>query len=172
MTDSLTQARSSATRAVENAAASGTDSAAARINTTADDVRNVSTSLSDQGMDTAAQLATRAADLTQRAADYLRDSTPQQILEDVEDMGRRQPWAMLVGGLVVGFAASRFVRASTAHRGTPAPARLADSSPAADYHEPMAPAQADDGLAWGPGYDAPAPQVPPSYIQPDTHVQR
>jgi hypothetical protein len=34
----------------------------------------------------------------------------------VEDFGRRQPWAVIAGGLALGFAASRFLKASSSRR--------------------------------------------------------
>ena len=43
-------------------------------------------------------------------------ATRDRILGDVEDFGRRQPWAVIAGGVAVGFAASRFLKASSTRR--------------------------------------------------------
>ena len=47
---------------------------------------------------------------------YLKDADADRILHDVEDLGRRQPWAVIAGGLAVGFMASRFLKASSSER--------------------------------------------------------
>jgi hypothetical protein len=49
-------------------------------------------------------------------AGYLRTSDGDRLLRDVEDFGRRNPWAIIAGGVFLGFAASRFVRSSSALR--------------------------------------------------------
>ena len=40
-----------------------------------------------------------------------KNSDGDKILHDIEDFGRRQPTAVLVGGLALGFLASRFLKA-------------------------------------------------------------
>jgi hypothetical protein len=47
---------------------------------------------------------------------YLERSDGDTILRDAEDFGRRQPWAVMLGGLAVGFAASRVLKASSQQR--------------------------------------------------------
>jgi hypothetical protein len=47
---------------------------------------------------------------------YLREKDSHALLADVEDFSRRQPWAIAAGGLALGFAASRFVKASSSQR--------------------------------------------------------
>ena len=47
---------------------------------------------------------------------WLEDSDGDQILGDVEDFARRNPWAVALGGLALGFAASRVLRASSGDR--------------------------------------------------------
>jgi hypothetical protein len=82
------------------------------VASTADDVRAVGETLRDRGNDTAARVVEQAAGYAQQAADYLKDTGPNEIIADVERFARRQPWAVALGGLVVGFAASRVVRSS------------------------------------------------------------
>jgi hypothetical protein len=83
---------------------------------TAGDLRSVGEQLRSQGKDTPARLAEQAADRTERLGGYLRDSDPDTILNDVEDFARRQPWAVVAGGIALGFAASRFLKASSSDR--------------------------------------------------------
>jgi hypothetical protein len=87
-----------------------------RLRSTAGDARSVADELRKQGKDRPAQLADRAAEQTERLGGYLRDSDGQQILRDVEDFGRSKPWALAAGGLVLGFAASRLLKASSTRR--------------------------------------------------------
>ena len=51
-----------------------------------------------------------------RVCRYLRESDADRILSDVEDFGRRQPWAVIAGGVALGLVASRFLKASSTRR--------------------------------------------------------
>jgi hypothetical protein len=93
-----------------------TTEAGERVGSTAADIRSVGQELRNQGKEGPANLAEQAADRIDRAAGYLRDSDGDRILNDVEDFGRRQPWVVLAGGLVVGLAAARFLKASSRER--------------------------------------------------------
>ena len=48
--------------------------------------------------------------------DYLKGASGDRLLRDVEDFARRQPWLVAAGGLALGFAASRFLKASSSRR--------------------------------------------------------
>jgi ElaB/YqjD/DUF883 family membrane-anchored ribosome-binding protein len=87
-----------------------------RLRSTAGDARSVADELRKQGKDRPAQLADRAADQAERLGGYLHDSDGEKILRDVEDFGRSKPWAVAAGGLVLGFAASRLLKASSTRR--------------------------------------------------------
>ena len=87
-----------------------------QISSTADDLRSVAEELRNKGKDTPARLAEQAAERVQQMGGYLQSADGDQILNDLEDFARRQPWAVVVGGIVLGFAASRFVKASSAER--------------------------------------------------------
>lgn len=106
-----------------------------RVSGTAQDLRSVSEELRSQGKETPAKLADKAAERTEQVGSYLTDSDPDKLLADVEDFGRRQPWAVLAGGVVVGLAAARFLKASSRSRyqdrlGSESPTReLRTSSP-------------------------------------------
>jgi hypothetical protein len=87
-----------------------------QINTVANDVRSVAGELRTQGKDTPARYAEQAAEKVQGAGQWLENADCDQILRDVEGFARRNPWAVAAGGLVVGLAASRFLKASSSER--------------------------------------------------------
>jgi hypothetical protein len=87
-----------------------------KVTSTADDVGAVGDELRRQGKETPARLADQAAERGERVGRYLQEADADRILTDVEDFGRRQPMAMLAGGLLLGFAAARFLKASSRDR--------------------------------------------------------
>ena len=87
-----------------------------RIAGTASDVRSIAQELRSQGKDTPANLAEQVANQTDRVGDYLKDASGDRILRDVEDFARRQPMLVAAGALALGFAASRFLKASSSRR--------------------------------------------------------
>jgi hypothetical protein len=102
-------------RAVEQIDQRSTE-AGRRVSDAAGDVRSVGEELRRQGKDGAAKIADQAAERAERVGGYLEDSDADRILRDVEDFGRQRPWAVVAGGLVLGFAASRFLKASSERR--------------------------------------------------------
>ena len=89
---------------------------AAKINAQASDMRSVSAALREQGKHGPAGAADRIAGYAENVGGYLRDKDSDQLLADMEDFGRRQPWAIAAGGLTLGFIASRFLKASSNRR--------------------------------------------------------
>jgi len=87
-----------------------------RLSGTAADVRSVAEELRRQGKDTPARLAEQAAGQTDRVADFLKGASGERLLRDVEDFARGKPWAVAAGGLALGFAASRLLKASSSRR--------------------------------------------------------
>jgi ElaB/YqjD/DUF883 family membrane-anchored ribosome-binding protein len=87
-----------------------------RVSTVASDARSVGEQLREQGKEQPAKLAEQAADRAERLGDYLKSSDADRILSDVEDFGRRQPWAVIGGGVALGLVASRFLKASSSRR--------------------------------------------------------
>ena len=87
-----------------------------QVTSTASDVREVANTLREQGKDKPAQLAEQAADRVERVGSYLTSSDADRILHDVEDFARQRPMAVMLGGLALGFAASRFLKASSTDR--------------------------------------------------------
>ncbi len=82
----------------------------------AGDVRSFAQQLRDQGKDKPAQYVEQAADRAERLGGYLEQSDGDRILHDVEDFGRRNPWAVVAGGVALGFIASRMLKASSSDR--------------------------------------------------------
>ena len=87
-----------------------------RVTSSADDIRTIGQQLREQGKDQPAKLAEQAAGHVERVGSWLRESDSDKLLSDVEDFGRRQPWAFALGGLALGIAASRFLKASSNQR--------------------------------------------------------
>ena len=82
----------------------------------ASDLRDVAQQLREQGKDGPARIADEVAGRAERAGSWMKDSDADRILGDVEDFGRRQPWAVIAGGVALGLVASRFLKASSIDR--------------------------------------------------------
>jgi hypothetical protein len=87
-----------------------------RIAGTASDVRSIADELRNQGKDTPANLAEQVASQADRVGDYLKGASGDRILRDAEEFARRQPMLVAAAGLALGFAASRFLKASSSRR--------------------------------------------------------
>lgn len=87
-----------------------------QVGGTARDLRSVGEELRKQGKEGPAKLADRAAEQTERVGSYLKEKGPDEMLEDVEEFGRRRPWAVLAGGVAAGVLAARFLKASSRNR--------------------------------------------------------
>jgi hypothetical protein len=87
-----------------------------QVQSAAQDVRKIAEQLRGQGKDAPANLAEQVASQADRVGDYLRDASGDRILRDVEDFARRQPMLVAAAGLALGFAASRFLKASSSRR--------------------------------------------------------
>jgi len=70
--------------------------AATKITEQASDMRSVGEALRDQGKDGPARAADRIAGYAESIGGYLRDKDSDHLLADMEDFGRRQPWAIAV----------------------------------------------------------------------------
>ena len=128
-----------------------------RATATAGDLRSISDHLREQGNDAPAKLADQAALQAEKAGSYLQRTDGQSLLSDVEDFARRNPWAAALGGLAIGFAASRAWKASSAERtiqrGGSGPGRTSLPAPAPSA-TPVADA-ASSASAPTPGYVPP-----------------
>src|SRR4051794_39548237 len=140
-----------------------------QVSSAAGDARSIAEELRNQGKEQPAKLAEQAAQRVESLGDYLQRSDGDTILRDVEDFGRRQPWAVIAGGVVLGFAASRFLKASSSRRSSessgyrPAQRGLTAGAPSTRAAltprdvatvDPLAPVPANSG----PGYVPPVPR--------------
>jgi hypothetical protein len=127
MAETATDVRNQAQEKAQEAASKASDRARTQIDqrstelgeragTTAEDIRTIGQQLRDQGKEQPAKLAEQAAGHVERVGGWLRESDSERLLSDVEDFGRRQPWAFAVGGMVLGIAGARFLKASSTHR--------------------------------------------------------
>lgn len=112
------EAKAKASDQVRTQVAQRSTQAGEQIGQQASDIRAVGDQLREQGKDGPAKLADQAADRAEQVGSYLRDKDADTILHDVEDFARKQPMAVIAGGLALGFAASRFLRASSSERYT------------------------------------------------------
>jgi ElaB/YqjD/DUF883 family membrane-anchored ribosome-binding protein len=110
------QARDQARNALRSQVDQRSTEAGDRVGGFVSDARSVGAELRRQGKDQPARLAEQAAERAERLGDYLRRSDADRILRDVEDFGRRQPWAVIAGGVALGVVASRFLKASSSRR--------------------------------------------------------
>jgi len=83
---------------------------------TADALRKASEQLRNDGNEPIAKGMEQVAQRVESAGGWLRDSDGDAILRDVEDFGRRNPLAVVAGGIALGFAASRLLKASSRNR--------------------------------------------------------
>jgi len=134
---------------------------AAQINEQASDLRSVGESLREQGKDGPAKAADRLAGYAEKVGGYLRDKDSDGLLADAEDFGRRKPAAVAGGGLLLGFVASRFLKASSSQRYA---SRTAGQLPPPRPPVPPRPAPSGRGVAASP--PMPGRATPPPGIVP------
>jgi hypothetical protein len=79
-------------------------------------LRRASEELRQDGNEPAARGMEQAAQRVESAGNWLCEADGDRILRDVEDFGRRNPLAVAAGGLALGFAASRLLKASSRDR--------------------------------------------------------
>jgi hypothetical protein len=88
-----------------------------QIGSVAQDLRNVGDQLRQSGaVGAAAGYVDQGADLIERVGKYLQDADSDRLIGDLEHYARKQPWAIAAAALVAGFAASRFLKTSSARR--------------------------------------------------------
>ncbi|HEX5885025.1 MAG TPA: hypothetical protein VFY67_10850 [Pyrinomonadaceae bacterium] len=60
----------------------------------------------------AAEYGDKAADSLERLSTYIREKDPKQLLNDVQNFGRRQPAILLGGAFLLGLAGARLIKSS------------------------------------------------------------
>jgi glucan phosphorylase len=83
---------------------------------TASALRQTAQHLRGDHQETQAKLIEGVADRADRLGQYLAASDGERLLRDVERFARRQPWVVAGGGALLGFVASRFMKASSTRR--------------------------------------------------------
>jgi hypothetical protein len=63
-----------------------------------------------------AKLLDQVAERAERVGRYLGEADGDRLLRDVERMARSRPWVGAGAGMVLGFLAARFVKASSSRR--------------------------------------------------------
>jgi hypothetical protein len=124
-----------------------------QIASQASDIRTVADQLRDQGKDKPAQLAEQAAKHTERVGSYLKAADADRILNDAEDFARQRPWAVVAGGIALGVAASRFLKASSSGRYQNASNVAPGTPPSPMASTPQLTAQTAHGTAIDPALD-------------------
>jgi hypothetical protein len=92
-------------------------------------LRRAAEQLAVDGKTMPADAARRAADGVERLGRYLRDGNADVFLDDVEQFGRKRPWISGGVGVALGFAASRFLKASSDRRYNTVKAGRSDLDP-------------------------------------------
>jgi ElaB/YqjD/DUF883 family membrane-anchored ribosome-binding protein len=87
-----------------------------QVSSTAAAMRKTSEHLRVEGKDSVAKVVDGVAERSERLGSYLTRADGDQILRDIEDLARKQPWLFVGGSAVVGFLASRFMKASSSNR--------------------------------------------------------
>lgn len=85
----------------------------------AEALRQTATQLRGSGDEQKARyagIADQGADRLDRMGGYLAETEAEELLSNVEDVARRQPWLMAGAGFFLGIAAARFLKASSSER--------------------------------------------------------
>lgn len=92
-----------------------------QIGSLAQDLRAAGDHLRENGtVGAAAGYVDQGAELIDKVAQYLQDADSDRLIGDLEQYARQQPWAIAGAALVLGFAASRFLKTSSVRRYTSA----------------------------------------------------
>jgi gas vesicle protein len=114
--ESSTQLSSTARGWMQQEADQRTTAIASQARTIADAMRQTSSKLTDDGQSQAALVTDTVAERVEHLAGYLEQTDGERLMNDVQDLARRNPWAFAAAGLVAGFAASRFMKASRSNQ--------------------------------------------------------
>ncbi|MDQ4125118.1 MAG: hypothetical protein M3134_05910 [Actinomycetota bacterium] len=125
-----------------------------RVGSTAHDLRIVAGELRRIDKEQPAKLADQAAGRVERLGTYLGNADTSSILQDLENVGRRQPWAVIAGGITLGFIASRLLKATSSQR-------YSTSNTSTRSREEIRAGL--EGSAVYSGSSSTAPPVPPAY---------
>ena len=87
-----------------------------QVRSVAGAARKTGETLRSEGNERPAQIVEQAAERIERLGRYLEQTDGDRLLRDVEEFGRRRPWAVAGVGAVFGFLGARFLKASSEQR--------------------------------------------------------
>ena len=93
----------------------------------------------------AGEYGDKAADSIERLSNYIREQDPKQLLDDVQNFGRRRPALLLGGAFLLGFAGARLIKSSM---------NAASSSMEAGYRSQSSPMNTQGSKPTGPNVSA------------------
>ena len=92
------------------------ETAATEISQVANAVRKIRESLPAEGSGALARFAAdygdKAANSLEQLSNYIREQDPKQLVNDVQNFGRRRPALLLGGAFLLGFAGARLIKSS------------------------------------------------------------
>jgi hypothetical protein len=92
------------------------ESAATELSQVANTVRKIRETLGGEESGAIARFAAdytdKAANSIERLSNYIREQDPKQLLDDVQNFGRRRPALLLGGAFLLGFAGARLIKSS------------------------------------------------------------
>jgi ElaB/YqjD/DUF883 family membrane-anchored ribosome-binding protein len=110
------QARGAVSRAVSERVDTASSQASSQLRDVSGAFRQTGEQLRSEGKEQPANVVEAVSERTDQLARYLSESSSNQILDDLERLGRTRPWVAIAGGLTVGLAAARLLKASSQRR--------------------------------------------------------
>jgi hypothetical protein len=126
--EKVQEAKSQAGGQVRQQIDSRSTQAGEQVSSVAGALRRTADQLEEEGQKTPSQLLEKGAERADRFGAYLTQVDGDALLRDLEAFARRRPWAVAAGAAAVGFAAARFLGASSQRR--------YEESADYDYEEP------------------------------------
>jgi hypothetical protein len=90
--------------------------AARQLADVAEAFRRTGRGLHSEGNDGSARLVESISNRAEHLSRYLGQTSSDRLLQDVEHFGRRKPWLVIAGGMALGIASSRLLKASSKRR--------------------------------------------------------
>lgn len=92
------------------------EAAASELSQVANAVRRIGDTLNGEEsgkiVQYAAEYGEKAADRIEQLSNYIREQDPKQLLDDVQNFGRRRPALLLGGAFLLGFAGARLIKSA------------------------------------------------------------
>jgi hypothetical protein len=114
--ESAGQAKSQAGERVREQVDTRSTQAGEQVRSVAQAMRQSGEQLRGQQKEGAAKVVEGSAERAERLGSYLERANADEILQEVENFARRQPWVVAAGAFAVGLVAARFLKASSSRR--------------------------------------------------------